>query len=194
MEGLRNERLFTFLRSNGVVFTEERIKLAFVCLLTAVGIPMILAGDEFADQHDLAVSHPPKQRDAVNFDRLEEPFRRRIFEYVSRLVALRTSYDALSVNDTDFIHSDFNDGKRVIVWRRGAAGSASQVVVVANFSEFVTANASSPAAEYRVPNWPATPPGLGWREVTQQRDVPSEWVGREPIFAWEAKVYVLVER
>ena len=32
---------------------EKRIKLAFACLLTAVGIPMILAGEEFADQHDL---------------------------------------------------------------------------------------------------------------------------------------------
>ena len=194
VEGFRNERLFNFLRSNGVVFTEERIKLAFACLLTAVGIPMILAGDEFADQHDLSVSHPPKQRDAVNFDRLEEPFRRRIFDYISRLVALRTSYDALSVNDTEFIHSDFNDGKRVIAWRRGVAGSASQAVVVANFSDFVTANAASPAAEYRVPNWPATPSGMRWREVTQDRDVPEDWVGREPIFAWEAKVYVLVRR
>ena len=192
VEGFRNERLFTFLRNNGVVFTEERIKLAFACLLTAVGIPMILAGDEFGDQHDLSVSHPPKQRDAVNFDRLEEPFRRRIFDYVSRLVALRTSYDALSVNDTDFIHSDFNDGKRVVVWRRGTRNSSSQVVVVANFSDFVTANASGPNAEYRVPNWPVTPAGMRWREVTQARDVPDEWVGREPIFAWEAKVYVLL--
>ena len=193
VEGFRNERLFNFLRNNGVVLTEERIKLAFVCLLTAVGIPMIFAGDEFADQHDLSVSHPPKQRDAVNFDRLDDPFRRRIFDYVSRLVRLRTSYDALSVNDTDFIHADFNDGKRVVVWRRGEPGSASQVVVVANFSDFTTPNASSPDAEYRVPNWPVTPSGMRWREVTQGRPVPAWWVAREPIFAWEAKVYALVK-
>ncbi len=153
---------------------------------------MIFAGDEFADQHDLSVSHPPKQRDAVNFDRLDDPFRRRIFDYVSRLVRLRTSYDALSVNDTDFIHADFNDGKRVVVWRRGEPGSASQVVVVANFSDFTTPNASSPDAEYRVPNWPVTPSGMRWREVTQGRVVPAWWVAREPIFAWEAKVYALV--
>ena len=194
VEGFRNERLFNFLRNNGVVLTEERIKLAFACLLTAVGIPMIFAGDEFADRHDLSVSHPPKQQDAVNFERLEEPFRRRIFDYVARLVRLRTSYDALSLNDTDFLHVDMNDGKRVVVWRRGQPGSTSQVVVVANFSDFVTANASSPGAEYRVPNWPWTPAGLRWREVTQGRDVPDEWIGREPIFAWEAKVYVLVRR
>jgi len=193
VEGFRNERLFNLLQNNGIVLTEERIKLAFVCLLTAVGVPMIFAGDEFADEHDLSTAHPPKQRDAVNYERLNEPFRRRVFDYVSRLVKLRTSYEALSVNDTDFLHVDFNDGKRVLVWRRGRHDSDSQVVVVANFSDFVTAHASAPSAEYRVHNWPATPPGKKWREVTQQRDVPPEWVAREPIFAWEAKVYALVD-
>jgi 1,4-alpha-glucan branching enzyme len=193
VEGFRNERLFNFLRNNGIVFAEERIKLAFACLLTAVGVPMIFAGDEFADAHDLSVAHPPKQRDAVNYERLEEPFRRRVFDYVARLVKFRTSEEALSVNDTDFIHADFGEDKRVVVWRRGRPGSASQVVVVANFSDFVTANAGSPSAEYRVPNWPATPAGKKWREITQGRDVPAEWVGREPIFAWEAKVYSLAD-
>jgi len=193
VEGFRNERLFNFLQNNGIVFTEERIKLAFVCLLTAVGIPMILAGDEFADQHDLSVSHPPKQRDAVNYERLNEPFRRRIFGYVARLVKFRTYYDALAVNDTEFIHVDFNNAKRVLCWRRGQPGSDQQVVVVANFSDFVTANAFDGKAEYRVPNWPATPQGKKWREITQERDVPSDWVAREPIFPWEAKVYALVD-
>ena len=192
VEGFRNERLYNFLGNNGIVFKEKRIKLAFACLLTAAGIPMILAGDEFADEHDLAVSNPPKQRDAVNFGRVDEPFRRRVFDYVARLVKLRTTYEALSLNDTEFIHVDFNDGKRVVVWRRGRPGSGSQVVVVANFSDFETANAASPTAEYRVPNWPATPAGLRWREVSQDRDVPQDWVAREPIFGWEAKVYALV--
>ena len=153
---------------------------------------MIFAGDEFADQHDLSVTHPPKQRDAVNYERLEEPFRRRIFDYVSRLVKFRTVYPALSINDTDFIHTDFN-GKRVLAWRRGQPGSTHQVVVLANFSDFVTANSTSAGAEYRVQNWPATPTGKKWREITQSRDVPPAWVGREPIFAWEAKVYALVD-
>jgi len=191
VEGFRNERLYNFLGNNGVVLKEKQIKLAFACLLTAVGIPMIFAGDEFADEHDLAVSNPPKQRDAVNFGRVDEPFRRRVFDYVARLVKLRTSSDALAVNDTDFLHADFDDGKRVVVWRRGRPGSAAQVVVVANFSDFGTPNADSPSAEYRVPNWPATPPGMKWREVTQARDVPRAWVAREPIFPWEAKVYAL---
>ncbi|MDP9696708.1 UNVERIFIED_ORG: 1,4-alpha-glucan branching enzyme [Arthrobacter globiformis] len=192
VEGYRNERLYNFLQNNDVSQTEERIKLAFVCLLTAVGIPMILAGDEFADQHDLSTGHPAKQRDAVNFERVEEPWRKRIFNYVARLVRLRTRNDALAVNDTEFIHADFTDGKRVMVWQRGQTGSGNCVVVVANFSGFASVNLGT-GGEYWVPNWPATPAGKGWYEVTQERDVPPDWVGREGIAAWEAKVYCLVD-
>jgi len=191
VEGLRNERLFNLLNNNGVWETERRIKLAFVCLMTAVGIPMIFAGEEFADEHDLPVVHPQKQIDPVNFDRLQEPWRRRVFDHVARLVHLRTRSAPLAVNDTDFIHVDFEVGKRVLVWKRGRPGVDDPVVVVANFSDFETARPFDPASEYRVPNWPTTPAGRRWREITQDRDVPSEWAGREPIFAWEAKVYAL---
>ena len=106
---------------------------------------------------------------------------------MSRLVHLRTSCLALSVNDTSFIHVDFNDGKRVLVWQRGPGSDGSLVIVVANFSDFSTDTSIGSAAEYVVPNWPA---GRTWREITQQRNVPADFVGREPIFAWEAKVYV----
>jgi 1,4-alpha-glucan branching enzyme len=197
VEGFRNERLFDFLRNNGVADAEPRIKLAFVCLVTAVGIPMILAGDEFADQHDLfdggghVTQQGGKQVDPVNFFRLREEWRRRINAYVARLIHFRTTSEALAVNDTAFIHVDVADGKRVLAWRRGRPGSDRPVVVVANFSDFVTADASSGRAEYRVNNWPETPPGRTWREITQARDVPPEWVGREPIFPWEAKVYTV---
>jgi len=44
-----------------------------------------------------------------------------------------------------------------------------------------------PSAIYQVNNWPDTP----WREVTQDRLVAPEFVSREPIFPWEAKVYTL---
>jgi pullulanase len=191
VEGFRNERLFNFLENNGVADKERRIKLAFVCLFTAVGIPMILAGEEFADQHDLPLKHPPKQVDPVNFGRLGEPWRRGIFDYVARLARLRTTSEALAVNDTDFIHVDFEQGKRVLAWRRGRAGGET-VIVVANFSDFGTPEPFNGRSEYVVNNWPATPAGRRWREITQERDVPTEWAGREPIFLWEAKVYVLI--
>jgi pullulanase len=199
VQGFRKERLFTNLSRSGFSGLElqKRVQLAFACLLTAVGIPMILAGEEFADQHDLFDSNGQvsedggKELDPVDFSRLQEPLRQSIFQYVARLVHFRTSNPALGVNDTDFIHVDFNDNKRVLAWKRGMAGQ-DPVVVVANFSDFETANAlSDPSAEYVVQNWPATPAGRHWREVTQQRNVLPSQVGREPIFPWEAKIYTL---
>ncbi len=199
VEGFRKERLFTMLQKSGLngLDLQKRVQLAFVCLLTANGIPMFLAGEEFADQNDLFdssgnVTDPGgKEVDPVDFSRLQDPIRHAIFEYVSRVVHFRTSHPALGVNDTDFIHVDFNDNKRVIVWRRGTQGQ-DPVIVVANFSDFATPNGlTDPNAEYVVPNWPLTPPGRHWREVTQQRNVQPEQVGREPIFSWEAKVYTL---
>lgn len=209
VEGFRRERFYNFLLSNKITQDfDKRVKLAFVCLLTAVGIPMILAGEEFADQHDRFDSNGNvdqaggKQVDPVNYTRLEDgslddgtpdplpPIRRAIRSYVSRLVKLRTTQPALGVNDTNFIHTDFNDGKRVLVWQRGGQGQ-DPVVVLANFSDFFTPNPSDPASVYVVPNWPASPTGRHWREVTQSRNVPDNWIGREPIFPWEAKVYTL---
>ncbi len=189
VEGLKKERLYNYLENNGVVWKERQIKLAFVCLLTAVGIPMILAGEEFADHHDLQPVHPHKQSDPVNFSRMNDEWRRRVFDYVARLVKFRTTSQALARNEITFIHEDMNDGKCVLVWQRGPAPSGETVIVVANFSDWGTPDPDSPAAEYLIPNWPALPPGQHWREITQQRPVPDEWAGREPIYPWEAKVY-----
>jgi hypothetical protein len=75
------------------------------------------------------------------------------------------------------------------VWRRGSVDDP--VVVVANFSDFVSERTPQGTAEYRVPNWPLTPAGKHWREITQDRSIPEEWAGRESLFAWEAKVYVV---
>jgi hypothetical protein len=72
----------------------------------------------------------------VNFDRLQEPWRRRVFEHVARLVRVRTRSDALAVNDTEFIHVKFTEGRRVLAWKRGRPGVDVPVVVVANFSDF----------------------------------------------------------
>ena len=79
-------RLYNYLQWNQVLDCEKRMKLAFACLLTAVGIPQVLAGDEFADQHDLLDEHgyvsegSGKQIDPVNYSRLKEDWRRRIKE------------------------------------------------------------------------------------------------------------------
>jgi pullulanase len=208
VEGPARERLFTsFTKYAGFSASDSvrRIKLAFACLLTAVGVPMILAGEEFADLHTRfdvngnVSQDGGKQVTPVHFELLENVsdatqqeivlLRQDLLAYVSRLVHLRTDCLALSVNDTSFLHVDFNDGKRVLVWQRGPGSDGSLVIVVANFSDFSTDTSIGSAAEYVVPNWPR---GRRWREITQQRDVPADFVGREPIFAWEAKVYVSI--
>src|SRR5262249_6474828 len=61
------------------------------------------------------------------------------------------------LNDTEFIHVDFEEGKRVLAWKRGRPGVDDPVVVVANFSDFATARPFDPASEYRVANWPTIP-------------------------------------
>ncbi|MBD2021962.1 alpha amylase [Leptolyngbya sp. FACHB-36] len=186
--GFGNERLYNWLANNGVTNLETRIKLAFVCLLTAVGIPMILAGDEFADQQDLDIAQLPqgdtnKQIDPVNYSRLSDDWRRRVFDYVARLVRFRIASPALAVNDTQFLHSDFSNGRRILVWQRGTGSDIA--IIVANFSDIGV-------AEYSVPNWAPTPAGKRWREVTQDREVADGFVNREAIVPWEAKVYTLV--
>ena len=209
VEGFHKERLATMFRyqfpiddsmsadqknrQNAAI--ERRVKLGFVCLLTAAGIPMILAGDEFADEHDLFNIHGAvtnesgKQIDPVNFSRLEgadNQWRRNVLVFVQRLIALRKSHPGLGVNETKFLHTDLTPGRRILVWQRG--DDSDPVIVVANFSDFQTDDPFNPASEYVVPNWPHRD-DFDWREVSQQRDVPTRFVGREPLFPWEAKVY-----
>lgn len=180
VEGVAHERLCNYLWNCGVSDVERRAKLAFVCLLTSFGIPMILAGEEFCDEHDLPIVK--KQVDPVNWSRLEDSWRRRVFDYVKRLVKFRTTCPALGSNDASTFHVDQSRGGRIVAWKRGG-DDVSPVVVVANFSDEDT-----PGSEYYIPNWPDRDRD-DWREVTQGRDVPRCWVGREPLKHWEAKVY-----
>ncbi|KAH8896167.1 glycoside hydrolase family 13 protein [Thozetella sp. PMI_491] len=166
--GYRKERLYDFLVENGVWDVGKRAKLAFVLLLTSVGIPMIFAGEEFADRMDVSLDINKKQTDPVNYERKnDDGWRQSLFTYVSSLVKFRQACPGLGENDTDFFHVDQTRGGRIMAWRRGA---------------------DTPGNEYVVPNWPEENM-RGWKEITQGRIIPPEWVGREPLYAWEAKVY-----
>ncbi|KAJ9660404.1 hypothetical protein H2198_002522 [Neophaeococcomyces mojaviensis] len=178
VEGFQKERLFDYLSKNSVTNIERRAKLAFTCLLTAVGIPMILAGEEFCDKMDLPIDK--KQSDPVNYGRKADPWRTRVFQYVARLIDFRKNCPALGVDDTSFIHVDNSRGGKIMTWVRG---TSKPVVVVANFTDEDT-----PGYQYYVPNWPDRDRN-DWREITQDRTVPAAWVGREPLMHWEAKVY-----
>ncbi|KAK3901012.1 1,4-alpha-glucan branching enzyme GlgB [Staphylotrichum tortipilum] len=185
IEGFRKERLFNYLTRNNVWDVARRARLAFALLLTSVGIPMIFAGEEFADEMDRSVDMGLKQSDPVNYARRDDGgWRRDLFKYVARLVKCRTRCPALGEDETEFFHVDRSRGGRVMAWRRGAVGEGKwPVVVVVNLG-----GEDTPGEEYVVPNWPEREKS-GWREVSQGREVPDEWVSREPLMAWEAKVY-----
>ncbi|KAE9363225.1 glycoside hydrolase family 13 protein [Stipitochalara longipes BDJ] len=178
--GTGKERLYKFFTDSGVTDMERRAKFAFALFLTSVGIPMIFAGEEFLDQMDRSDSD--KQSDPVNYERKADDWRTRIFNYVANMVQFRKTSPALGDDDTDFIHVDQSRGGKIMAWKRGGQGKIP-VVVVANFTDEDTEG-----TEYVVDNWPDKEVA-GWREVTQNRDVPAEWVGREPLMHWEAKVY-----
>jgi 1,4-alpha-glucan branching enzyme len=171
----------------------KRVKLSFSCLLTAVGIPMILAGDEFGEEDDLFDIHGSvtndsgKQIDPVDFTRLEDAWRQDVLNCVKNLIQMRKTHPALGVNDTKWLFHDPTPGRQIYAWQRG--GDDNPVVVVANFSDFGTNDPFNPSSEYVVPNWPR-PNDFSWKEVCLNRPVVAGQIGREPLFPWEAKVYV----
>ncbi|KAK4249473.1 1,4-alpha-glucan branching enzyme GlgB [Corynascus novoguineensis] len=151
IEGYHKGRLYNFLVDNGISNMEKRVKLAFALLLTSVGIPMIFAGEEFADQMDRSVDMGKKQSDPVNYRRKNDGgWRQALFGYVAHLVRCRTKCPALGENDTEFLHVDASRGGKIMAWRRGLSGDGKLlVVVVANFSD-----ENTPGPEHVIPNWP----------------------------------------
>lgn len=187
-EGFRQERLWNYLDKVGVADGEgkaQRSKLAFVCLLTSVGIPMILGGDEFCDRGDEPSKHPYKQQDPINWDRLHDDWRRDLFDCVKRLIALRKSSVALTnlaKGSVDFIRSDDTNGY-VRAWVRKPASGDDIVAVIANFSDAEVQN--------NITTWPNTIAGKHWHDVVT--DTRADDAGRESLGPWGAKVCKLVD-
>jgi 1,4-alpha-glucan branching enzyme len=101
---------------------------------------MFLAGEEFAEIHDLQYSDDSlKMSDPVDWDRRSVPGHSTLQDAVASLIKLRTSTEALQRNEIDFFYfhpdTDQNEGARVFAYCRTAGrplGSAGQVIVVAN--------------------------------------------------------------
>ena len=119
----------------------ERVRSAFGLLLTSVGIPMILAGDEFADVHDL--DHTDwrlKMSDPVDWERRDRwPQNIQLWENVREMIELRKTHPALLNNEIDFFYFhptiDADQGERVFAYCRTRGeplGRRGQVIVVAN--------------------------------------------------------------
>jgi len=119
----------------------ERLRSAFCLMMTAVGIPMILAGDEFGDVHDLDHTNwRLKMSDPVDWERIDSSANNQDLWYkVAELITLRTKHPALTRNETKFLHFhpdfDRNDGARVFVYCRTGGvglGADGQILVIGN--------------------------------------------------------------
>src|SRR6478752_6996292 len=69
----------------------DQVRSGFGLLLTSVGIPMVLAGEEFADVHDL--DHTDwrlKMSDPVDHRRRDQPGHNALWNAVRDLMRLRT--------------------------------------------------------------------------------------------------------
>ncbi|MBV9490477.1 MAG: hypothetical protein JO069_12250 [Verrucomicrobia bacterium] len=118
----------------------RRVFGAFALLMTSVGMPMWLAGEEFGDVHDLDYNDVFRmQQDPIQWNRAAFHGNAELKANVAKLIRLRTSHPALRRNDVEFFYFhpqfDDNDGPRVFAYCRSAAlplGGAGQVIVVAN--------------------------------------------------------------
>jgi 1,4-alpha-glucan branching enzyme len=136
-----------------------RVFGAFAVLMTSVGMPMFLAGEEFADIHDLdPFGVNPKQEDPVQWTRASYPANAALLANVGKLIHLRTSHPALQRNEVSFFyfHPQFDDNNtpRVFAYCRTGGqslGNANQVIVVANMGGAGYAN-------YDIPGWPWSKP------------------------------------
>jgi pullulanase/glycogen debranching enzyme len=127
---------------------------AWALTLTSVGIPMVLAGEEFLDVHDIDCNDwRQKMSDPVDYSRQNHARRAAFRRRVRDLVRLRTSIAALQQNEIAYLHFssgfDTNDGDRTFVYcrTRGAPlGTGGQIVVIANLWDKPTT--------LTLPGWP----------------------------------------
>ena len=142
-------------RNSAVDFALYRVFGVFALLLTSVGMPMFLAGEEFGDVHDLDFTDvQAKQQDPVQFRRLAFPGNRTLQDQVRHLIGLRASHPALQRNEVQFFYFhpqfDDNDAPRVFGYARAAGnplGNLGQVIVLANMGP-------QKFPSYTVPSWP----------------------------------------
>jgi len=140
---------------NAVATAFQRVFGAFAILMTSVGMPMFLAGEEFGDVHDTDyIDVNSKQQDPVQWQRAQFRGNAALMANVAGLIRLRTSHPALQRNEVDcfYFHPQFDGdvAPRVFAYCRTggeALGTPGQVVVVANMGPD-----SFPV--YNIPGWP----------------------------------------
>jgi 1,4-alpha-glucan branching enzyme len=140
---------------NAIFTALDRLFGVFAIIMTSVGIPMFLAGEEFGDVHDMDYNDvDSKQQDPVQWGRAAYPAHAALLGRVSALIQLRTTQPALQRNEIEFFYFhptfDNNDGTWVFAYARtnGATlGSPGQVIVLANMG-------NQPFAGFGFSGWP----------------------------------------
>jgi 1,4-alpha-glucan branching enzyme len=120
----------------------DRVRSGYALLMTSVAIPMLLAGEEFADIHD--TNHHDwqlKMSDPVDWYRGEQAGHKETAAAVTDLIWLRHGHPALHRNEVEFFHFhptiDHDDGRRVFAYCRTGGrplGAGGQIVVTANLA------------------------------------------------------------
>ena len=126
----------------------------FAILMTSVGMPMWLAGEEFGDVHDTDYTDVnSKQQDPVQWSRATFKGNAELQANIAKLVQLRTSHAALQRNEVEFFYFhpqfDDNDSSRVFAYCRSGGqplGFSGQVIVIANMGPQLYPN-------YDIPGW-----------------------------------------
>jgi 1,4-alpha-glucan branching enzyme len=150
-----HERLMTELGKREI-FDEEafkRSKLGAALLMTAMGVPLIWMGEEFAEYKPKSIE-PEK----IDWTLLSHDLNSSLFDYYRGLIDLRKYNHALYTENINFFYEDVES--KVFAYVRWN-DEGSRVVVVANFSDNFLAN-------YTISNFPENG---NWHEWTGDYDV-----------------------
>jgi pullulanase/glycogen debranching enzyme len=121
----------------------NRVFGVFALIMTSVGIPIFLAGEEFADVHDTDYNAvDSKQQDPVQWQRADpttHPANAALQARNAALIQLRTSSPALQRNEIAFFYFhpsfDDNNGTWVFAYARTNGvplGTSGQIIVLVN--------------------------------------------------------------
>jgi 1,4-alpha-glucan branching enzyme len=152
----------------------QRAKLAATLVLTAVGIPMIWMGEEFADYHGKAMD-PQK----IDWTLLANENNKALHAHYKRMIALRRTHPGLHGNELEFLFEHAADG--LLVFTRFPKDAPDRkVLVIANLRD--RAHAS-----YTVTNLPDG----RWKDwLTDEELTIENHTLTTPLDPWQARVLV----
>jgi 1,4-alpha-glucan branching enzyme len=163
--------------AKSLVFDEHafrRAQLAATLVLTAVGLPMIWMGEEFADYHGKAMD-PQK----IDWTLLKNERNQQLHAHYKKLIHLRRGHKALHTNNLDFIFEHAEDGILTYV-RWDDAGN--KVLVIANLRDRAHEG-------YALGNLPDGK----WKDVLSDEEITIEnHALTTPLHPWQARVFVSV--